>query len=195
MHKRTIFLAKATNEKEALSKVVKFLDKDEIKEWDWFILGGRFSGFLNKSYSKFFEESHKLLKSKYGPNYFNFIENEKSTLDEIWEKLEGGDTNPYFRGRHDKYTYDDDIMKLSNCKNIIKKLGTDMLEMMEYKHNKIVNCKSSSNKNLLDDFSNLRSGKFVFDSLVYDIENLTNNPNEALRNPLRFWAVNIDLHY
>lgn len=46
MHKGVILLVKASNRQEATDKAETFLNKHEGKVWDWYQIGGRWSGTL-----------------------------------------------------------------------------------------------------------------------------------------------------
>ena len=43
-------------------------------------------------------------------------------------------------------------------------------------------------------YAEAKYDEFSFDSNVYDIDNQTNNPEEALKQPEQYFAVMVDMH-
>lgn len=171
MHKGVILLVKADSRIDALNDAKSFLEDFYEEVYDWYVIGGRWSGNLNDATKKFYEEAEKIFSKEYPTEKFisvKMVEEQKDNLQSTWEKLGGKLTNPYNRNRYEIEGYNDDCLPLSECLSSVKNWGS----------------RSISN---VDEFS--------FDSKVYDTINLTNNPKQALKNPESLWAVQIDMHY
>ncbi len=57
MHKGVILLIKASDKNEAKDKVQEFMVQyGDGDIWDWYVIGGRWSGTLNSKSKEFFEK-------------------------------------------------------------------------------------------------------------------------------------------
>ena len=60
MHKGVILLTKASDRDEAVSQVESFLENyGDGDVWDWYVIGGRWSGTLNTKAKEFFVAAEK----------------------------------------------------------------------------------------------------------------------------------------
>ena len=126
MHKAIMLMVEAENREEAKEKAEHFLEENKNDVWDWYCIGGRWSGTLNKNCKKFFEEVDKkypVKKDDYGRSY-QFIEEHQVEFQAIWTGLGETSENPYSRDTfitHDyEATYPDDILPLSKCITIVR---------------------------------------------------------------------------
>jgi hypothetical protein len=80
---------------------------------DWFVLGGRWSGFLRKTllgqpYKDAFEQEFPELTKGYFPS--SLLEQHKAGLDQLWQRLGGTGAHPLSRSGYDNLGADDDAM-------------------------------------------------------------------------------------
>ena len=146
MHKGVICLTKATDKEDAISNVESFLESyGDGKVWDWYEIGGRWSGTLGD------DDSTQLT------NCVIVVEEWKQDLeaeaDELWDKLIDARSK--------------------------EKLGEEKFGMSGYYAAR---------------YSEAKYDSFCFNSNVYDIDNNTNNPEEALKQPEQYFAVMVDMH-
>jgi len=122
MHKGIIVLTKAEDKAEALKNVKGFLGEYEETVWDWYAIGGRWSGTLSPHNKEFVEKAKGILKPEEGGFVSQKeVDNNQGELQSMWESIGGIGTNPYF----DHYKLPDDggvedIMPLSECIEIVK---------------------------------------------------------------------------
>lgn len=80
---------------------------------DWFVLGGRWSGFLRKTllgqpYQDALEQEFPELTKGYFPT--TLVEQHKAGLDRLWQRLGGSGSHPLSRSGYDDLGADDDAM-------------------------------------------------------------------------------------
>lgn len=202
MHSRVIILTKSKSKEEAEVNARDFLDGYTPHEIDWYVIGGRWSGLLNKEYNDFRKRAVKDLEAKAEDENLatsmKNIEDNEEMLQEIWEEEFGkSNLNPLNR---DTYSngYDDDVMKAENCKERIKEIAVDRKEMAEQawkkgleEKEKEENGKAAFPEVYMKDFANWRNDIFSFDSRTYDIDLWTNDLPEDLSD---YYAVVVDMH-
>lgn len=201
MHKGIICLTQAADSNDAIGNVETFLeDYGDGKVWDWYVIGGRWSGTLNTLHEKFMSEARPYLKEKYQRDVIlvSDITESEDELQNIWVKLGGQLKNPLNR---DQYVgeYNDDSIPLALCLDVVNEWKVDMKKESEMYFNLMLEEKA---KNIEHDLSayyaglyrNAKYDSFSFESNVYDIDNQTNNPEKALSNPDGWFAVMIDIH-
>jgi hypothetical protein len=141
MHKGIILLTKASNKDEAKIAIEEFMNEYKNDVWDWYVIGGRWSGILNIKYKRFYE----LVKEKEIIKTNTYSELEKievqEALQDVWRELGEKSLNPYLRDSflENKFTgkkifveyekgievdinkeYADDILPLTECIDIVK---------------------------------------------------------------------------
>jgi hypothetical protein len=218
MHKAVILLVKkddmATDPESIEQKVNEFMEQyGEGDVWDWYVIGGRWSGTLLEHTKPFYKKAEDFLREKYPNEAHGFItttmvEEQADALQAIWIEMGGQNVNPYNR---DQYVmtgnYSDDIMPLIDCIPIINDWALDMKEEAENCFAKILEEKKKEKLAAVNGekiwpmsgyyagkYHSLSNDSFSFDSNVYDIDNQTNDPGQALSEPENYFAVMIDMH-
>lgn len=208
MHKGVICLTQAADKDEAISNVESFLEQyGDGDVWDWYVIGGRWSGTLNVKAKEFFEKAKELFKTAYPNNKHDFLTqnmvNEQAIpLQKIWEDMGQTSKNPYSRDQYQDVTGDDDAVQLSDCIEVVNDWTKDMNAEAEEMWGKMIEARENEKENPTDTMSayyaglyrDLKYDSFSFESNVYDIVNYTNNPEEALKEPEKWFAVMVDMH-
>ena len=204
MHKAVICLTKASDRDEAISNVESFLEEyGDGDVWDWYVIGGRWSGTLNSKSKEFFEKAEAHFKKMY-PDKGEFlstkmVQEQTQALELIWESLEGVGSNPYARSSYDDFGNDDDIVPLSTCIDVVKEWTKDLNQEAENYWAKMLEAKKPESEHDMsayyaNRYAEAKYDEFCFESNVYDIENETNNPTQALEEADEYFAVMIDMH-
>jgi len=207
MHKGVILLTKATDSDEAVVNVENFLeDYGDSKVWDWYVVGGRWSGTLNSKSKEFFEKSEEHFKATY-PEYTNerpflttkMVEEQAAALETIWDTIGGIGKNPLARNQYTDRTGDDDTMPLTECLEVVKTWTKDFEKEAEVMWNKMTEAKANKDGHDMSPYyasryAELKHDMFCFESNVFDIETHTNNPDEAIKNADQYFAVMVDMH-
>jgi hypothetical protein len=208
MHKGIICLTEAADRDEAIANVKSFLeDYGDGDVWDWYVIGGRWSGRLNSKAKEFFEKAKGHFATTYPENKNhiiteNMVKEQVNTLQKIWEDLGETTANPYNRNTYNNLGDDDDILPLSTCIDVVNEWKKDLNAEAEEYFQKILeereNEKEHPNSTMSAYYAGLyrdcKYDSFSFQSNVYDIVNHTNNPEQALKEPENWFAVMIDLH-
>jgi hypothetical protein len=203
MHKGVILLTKASTKSEAKENVDHFLEAyGEGDVWDYYIIGGRWSGTLNLKSKEFWEIIKKECPAKHPElGYTNKeIEKYSKNFQKIWDRIEGKGTNPLNR---DSFgldgVEDDDIAPASEVKSILKdwevdrelvatKLYEKLQESWENSDNPVQSFEVGYQVRKL---SNLVGDEFCFDSNTYDTTTYSNDIPEDLEG---YYAVIVDMH-
>jgi hypothetical protein len=208
MHKGIICLTQAADREEAVSNVQTFLDQyGDGDVWDWFVIGGRWSGTLNTKFKEFSEKTKTHFETTYPENKAQFLTqnmvNEQSdALQKIWEDMGQTSKNPYSRDQYKQITDDDDVVLLSDCIDVVNEWKKDINAEAEGYFQKILEEREKEKENPQSTMSGYYAGlyrnckydAFSFESNVYDTVNYTNDPEEALKEPEKWYAVMVDLH-
>jgi len=205
MHKGVILLMKASDKDEVLEKTQAFMVQyGDGDVWDWYVIGGRWSGTLNSKSKEFFLKAEAHFKKMYpdkGDAFLStkMVQEQAQALELIWESLEGEGLNPYARSSYDDFGNEDDILPLSTCTDVVKEWTKDLNQEAENYWAKMLEAKKP--ESALDmsayyanRYAEARYDEFCFESNVYDIENETNNPSQALEEVDEYFAVMIDMH-
>jgi hypothetical protein len=204
MHKGVILLIKSSQIDEAKDKVQEFMVQyGEGDIWDWYVIGGRWSGTLNSKSKEFFEKSEAHFKATYSENnpYFistKMVEEQADMLNAIWTEIGGEGLNPHTRNSYNDFGYDDDVVALSECKDVVIEWKKDIEAEAEITWNKMLEAKKKEGYDMSSyyakRYAEMKYDEFCFDSNVYDTELQTNDPTQALENANEYFAVMIDMH-
>jgi len=195
-------LTKAKSRDDAKDNVESFLEPyGEGNVWDWYVIGGRWSGTLNEKNREFEKKVKELCppEQKFGYSVREMKEKRES-FNELWKKIGGKGLNPYSRDSYMSDGYEDDIMLASKCKSVLKEWEQDMKEIAE-KHWK--NTLKERRKEKADTREFPMSGyhanryaecvndSFCFENNVYDTEEDTHKLPKTLKG---YYAVMVDMH-
>lgn len=204
MHKGVILLIKTSDKNEAKDKVQEFMVQyGDGDIWDWYVIGGRWSGTLNSKSKEFFEKVDAHFKATYPENNPHFIstkmvEEQADALNTIWTEIGGEGSNPYNRNNYNDFGYDDDAMALSECKDVVMEWCKDVDIEAETAWNKMLEAKTIEGHDMSSyyarQYADFKNDVFCFDSNVFDTENYTNNPTQAFSEIDEYFAVMIDMH-
>jgi len=208
LHKGVILIVKADDANEAQEKVEEFLEMYNGVVWDWYVIGGRWSGILNKLNQRFLTAANRFMAKKCKVKTKELRVTDKllkecaNDLNAIWEKMGGTGSNPYER------KCGTDIMPLSECTDIVKKWKRDLVKeankafrqlCIERKKEREARMRGDKHCGFLSAYhaglyKDAVFDSFCFESNTYDIDVSTNDPTKALDNPEGRWAVIVDLH-
>ena len=171
MHSMVILLVKSESKDIAKGQILDVVDNfleyyvDDV--FDWYQIGGRWTGILSPYFKEFEKKSKNILKlNTFGNISCNEVENKQEQLQEIWENLGGKGKNPY--ANHYELSIEGgiyDVMKLSDCIEIVKELQI---------HNK-----------------DIKTQEFCFECAVYNLETFDYLIPENIED---YYAVVVDLH-
>jgi len=207
MHKGVILLTKADTVSEAQNNVENFLESyGESRVWDWYVIGGRWSGSLNKLHKQFSELAEERVPGdmgEFGRSSKNVEEN-SGQWETIWEEIGGEGEHPFNRDSYKSAEYTDDIIPLKNCIDIVKEWEIDRYAKGDEEYKAMVkaytekpnpkhpNSHKSTAAYHANIFHNFIWDSFSFDSNTYDVEEWTNDVPE--KDIEKYWAVMIDMH-
>jgi len=210
MHKAVICLTKASDRDEAISNVRSFLEEyGDGDVWDWYVIGGRWSGTLNAKNHEFQTKAAEHFKSVYPEDSSPFlttkmVEEQAEHLQAIWIEIGGTGNNPYARSSYDDKGQDDDSVPMSTCLDVINDWKLDMRAEGEKHFEKMLEAREGEkiNGSKFLTMSAYYAGlyrdclydSFSFESNVFDIDEGTNNITTALENPDKYYAVIVDMH-
>ena len=195
MHKGIIVLTKAGDREDARKKVINFLEGYEGDVWDWYVIGGRWSGLLNPNRDKFFKKAGKILD----PNKRGFISttdvaSKGNEIQKIWEGMGEKSKNPYQRDNFKDQGDEEDILPLVDCLKQVKKYGFNCLKSA---NEEIKKAESKWGKDqsmrgyCLKIAGNLLQQNFCFDCNVFNVED---DDYSIPKDPVGWFAVVIDIH-
>ena len=206
MNKGVILLTKASNEDEAVSNVREFLeDYGDSKVWDWYVVGGRWSGTLNPKTKEFFEKAEAHFKAVY-PQYAKdefltskMVEEQGEALNGIWDTIGGEGLNPFSRDNYSSDGFADDVLPLTECLDVVNAWTKDMNVHAEEMWSKMIEAKSTDKGHdmsayFANRYAEAKYDEFCFESNVYVIDHETNNPASAIENADQYFAVMVDMH-
>ena len=204
MHKGVILLVKASNIDEAKDNTQEFMTQyGDGDVWDWYVIGGRWSGTLNSKAKEFFQKTEEHFKVTYPENTHNFIstkmvEEQAEAIKLIWTEIGGEGLNPYVRNSYNDFGYEDDVLPLSECKDVVLEWVKDVDAEAEVTWNKMLEAKAKEGLDMSPyyarKYADFKNDAFSFDTNVFDTETYSNNPIEAIENADQYFAVMIDMH-
>jgi hypothetical protein len=193
MHHLTILLVKADDKEEARTKADSFLEPHgEGRIWDWYQVGGRWSGVLDPHSDAFYKWAGTLVEHGFACRW---IDDNKKLLQDKWEEMGGNGDNPLTRNGSIGYRGDngDDIMPLSSCLEAVKWHSvTDKEATLKELADKFNAEKDRWAKAFAaEQYYNVAMGHFYFEASVYNVEDYG---IELPEDPTGYWAVVIDMH-
>lgn len=206
MHKGVILLTKAEDREEAISKVHEFLSEHgDGKVWDWYVIGGRWSGTLNSKTKEFFEKVDVIFKEHYKDSKFvstSMVSEQADNIKAIWSEMGGEGENPYTRSSYESMGYPDDCLPLSECIEVIERWTVDLKEKADEHWTEMLEAKEKEKGQKYGTMSAYYArlyadsmyDSFSFESNVYDIDNYTNSPKKAIEKTDEYFAVVVDMH-
>ncbi len=214
MHKGVILIVTAVDADNAKLKAEEFLSDYRDKVWDWYVIGGRWSGTLNPIQAKFMPLANKLMAKKYKvkPKELMLTQGRLNEcadeLKALWEKVGGTGKNPFARDAYADRTGADDIMPLSECAEIVKKWKLDLVKeankafrqlCIERKKEREARKRGekycgTTSAYYASIYKDATYDNFSFDSNTYDIDRGTNDPTFALAKPDGRWVIMVDMH-
>lgn len=219
MHKGIIFLIKNDNADTELLELQNALNKRLKHIIGEYVIGGRWTGELSMKNDNFRKIAEKeLLKRQKNmekknpekeetPIYMVGVELKESTvkikenaiwLQEKWEKMGGLDKNPYERDKYTPNGYQDDILPLSDCIDVVKGWSFDSVEAGQYTLKEAQEClKKSGDKPDYSTYGYLlkQAGSFFCQSFSTDINvyNLESFDYDIPENLEGWYAVMVDM--
>lgn len=212
MHKLCICLTKAQDRDEARNNVESFLENyGDGKVWDWYVIGGRWSGTLNEKSDEFFEKAKEFFDNKYPENKgfisTKMVDESKTELEKIWVEIGGIGSNPYDRDQYKNEGELDDVMPLKDCIAIVDKCFKDYgnfeekadeywAKMLAEKEKEKAenNTTSTMSAYYANQYAKCKYDEFSDISTVFDTENYTNDISKAKENIDEYYAVVVDMH-
>lgn len=194
MHKGVILLVKATDEEEASDKVNEFMEGYQGQVWDWWSLGGRWTGTLDK-YNP--SEDPKNLETCFLCNGTG-LRNDELGKQARKENPEYTCNGCGGTGKSVKFPSDwkhkNNIMPLSNCLGVVKEWAQDPeKEFEEHSKKALENYKDNRSMKAysLKVAAQLLGEEFCFDCNVYNLEDYDYSIPEDVEG---FFAVMVDMH-
>jgi len=209
MHKAVILLVKAKDKFEAKEKADEFLDAyGEGRVFDWYQIGGRWTGALNPKYKEFLQKADEILKkhpsnksNEYGFLTQESVDDNKDILQDVWEQMGQTGPNPYYS----QYELPDkggdyDIMPLKDCISVVREwqqdnvlCGDEIMKEAEELYGK--NSKNGFNPKIYG-YELKRAGDLYCQNFSFDT-NLFNTETDDYELPEKtegYFAVLVDMH-
>lgn len=201
MHKGQLIITKAESKEEALSKVRIFINEYKNDVWDWYQIGGRWTGVLCNIMKEYNEKADMFLKLKQeGKSEWisqDTVEKNLPKLQEMWREMGGQGTTPYashYELPEDGGPYD--VMKLSKCLSIVKgwQQTIETAKEEEIKAKRWI--KDGKEDWNMYGYNLVNAGKlyqqdYFFETNVYNINKWNYSIPEDVAG---YWVVVVDIH-
>lgn len=202
MHKWVIILVEAESREDAVSNVRSFLEcYGEGNVWDWYVVGGRRSGMLNKLTKEFNSWAKGELFGGKQRISTRDVEDNKKQLQDKRQDMGWMGVNPRSRDQYQENGFDDDVKPVWDCSDVIKEYCRDINKAEKEAWDKMI-----EEKKKWDDWSygmsayyarmyaNANYRSFSFDCNVYDIDEGVEVSTGDEINTTNKYAVMIDMH-
>ncbi len=206
MHTRVVLLMLAENVAMAQLRTTDFMEAyGDDKVWDWYVIGGRWSGALSQ-YSQGFEDKAKeLVESKDGDYFQSDIDAKQTELQALWESLGATGPNPWANHYNiPKSGGVYDVMPLTSCLIQVKQWQQNPTEAGQVELNSAKDWLDAakypdmSERGRLSMYGyslrkagNLFASAFCFDCNVFNID----SDDYSLPGDIKGWyAVIVDMH-
>lgn len=197
MHKGVVLIVKADNREEAKEKADEFMERyGEGNVWDWYVIGGRWSGTMNEKNNAFNEAVRQKFQPKHDFGYsMQEVEALRPQLQALWEEMGGKGVNTWSRDQYRHEGFPDDILPLSECLAVVKEYGGDPDEKIKGMEERAEEYKQKGDKimrgYMMRCAGEMLSQNFCFNCNVYNTEEYNYSIPE---DPAGFFAVMIDMH-
>jgi len=203
MHKGIILLFKAETKDDI--DVDKFMEPyGDGKVWDWYQIGGRWSGSINPLFTVFNEKTKEKKKELTAVNKNigitdKQINENKEYFQKIWEEIGGTGKNPLSRDQYKQSEEgnEDDIIPLKDCIDIVNEWGNDKAkhEFIVEETKKMNEYKAKKDQDMygymMIKIGNFIQENFCFDCNVFNTETYDYSIPKDIEN---WYAVMIDIH-
>lgn len=201
MHKGIIFLIKTDSKAEAINTTEEFLEGYKNNVWDWYSIGGRWTGNLSLFYPDFIKKSKMILTTSQ-----NEVNKKQPELQNLWESIGAKGPNPYANhynlpdrgGEYDILPLSDCISKVKEWQQTIedaKKKEAEAKEWLAEGGRKDEEGTPYDNYQMygycLGIAANLFQQEFCFDCNIFNLETCNYSIPEDIEN---YYAVMIDIH-
>lgn len=196
MHKGIILICEAEDADTARGIVEDFAEMHLNDMFEYYTIGGRWSGCLNNFFHIYEEEAKK--------RNINSSDDEGNIeLQKYWEDLGGYDFHPFSRDNYNDSRYLDDVLPLGECLDIIRNWRVNRDNAIQNAYHKLVKNYEEhiTNGAILNgwygrEYYEAVSDDLTPDSNVYNITDETNTiTDELLENPGGYYAVMVDFKY
>jgi hypothetical protein len=201
MHFLSFLIVKADSREEAIGRARDFLEEYQNQVWDWYVIGGRWSGYITQS--NLDQATYEQFSKEFRENALGFISKDnpeckqRKRAHELFMKY-----FPNFEGDipiyRDPYLHDgylDDVVPLGCCEEIIQKFIDDF-------HSRYGKLVEKAKKEIESDGTINRStawelGRYSYDdsySTDHTVFNVENYSVSIPDNPEGYYVVTVDLH-
>lgn len=201
MHFLSFLIVKADSREEAIGRARDFLEEYQNQVWDWYVIGGRWSGYITQS--NLDQATYEQFLKEFRENALGFISKDnpeckqRKRAHELFMKY-----FPNFEGDipiyRDPYLHDgylDDVVPLGCCEEIIQKFIDDFHSRYE----KLVEIakKEIESDGTINRNTAWRLGRYSYDdsySTDHTVFNVENYSVSIPDNPEGYYVVTVDLH-
>lgn len=207
MHKGVILLVKAQTRGQAETKTVRFLAKYEGHVWDWYVVGGRWTGLLDGYEPSNDPRNYSICSICGGTGYRNdalgkqvrledpnYTCNGCGSYDRETGKWGHGKLGPGWALNWNFREHENDMLPLPECIDKVREyLGNwEDERLAEYSKGKDHFKNDKSMQGYLTGMeADVLSDRFSFESNVFDI---VKKSNRIPDDPTGYWAVVVDMH-
>jgi hypothetical protein len=209
MHKGVILLIVAEDGEDAKDKAGSFMGEYQNEVWDWYVIGGRWSGTLSRC--QFDKDKLERLEKEFDEKHGWYTGGEEGKTEEQQREAYRKMFTEYFPnwqgkipaplGWRDSYAtegYSDDVMPLGDCIEVVKEWVQDCKaesEQMLQNYQKYYVEKDGENQHMKG-FYMKRAGQlllenFCFDTNVFNTESYNYSIPDGYAG---WWAVVVDMH-
>jgi len=201
MHFLSFLIVKADSREEAIGRARDFLEKYQNQVWDWYVIGGRWSGYITQS--NLDQATYEQFSKEFRENALGFISKDnpeckqRKRAHELFMKY-----FPNFEGDipiyRDPYLHDgylDDVVPLGCCEEIIQKFIDDF----HSRYGKLVEKakKEIESDGTINRITAWELGRYSYDdsySTDHTVFNVENYSVSIPDNPEGYYVVTVDLH-
>ena len=207
MHKGVVLLVKAESLEDARSYAESFLEEYGNGDvWDWYEIGGRWSGMLDPRHYKYSKLVSDKKKEKFPEKEgldLDFAKLDQEEYDALWIKAGGEPGTQYNDSMFN--SIENNIKSLSECLDIVKEYNTPSIKdkAIEY-WDKMIEAKNEEIEKELKGmptstmsayyaglYRDCKYDSFSFEQNVFDTDSYSSEIPEDITD---MWAVVVDMH-